>query len=167
MEFEFVIENLENGFLKVNIKEDGIWVSFDEVFGLLENDRNFRSQFINFLKSIELTAFNIECKPVNIENVNQAFEFIHILVDKGHHGTGTCIFRRQHQFLSVLIGPSKILSPLSQKTRPPCIGVCNNFFKRMPHVRVSVRVIDSCGDIKRVFSQNAFFLLSVESNPWC
>ena len=76
MEFEFVIENLENGFLKVNIKEDGIWVSFDEVFGLLENDRDFRSQFINFLKSIELTAFNIECKPVNIENVNQAFEFI-------------------------------------------------------------------------------------------
>jgi hypothetical protein len=76
MEFEFKIESLDNGFEKVNIKENGIWVSFDEVFGLLENNEEFRTQLVDVLKSTKAQAFNIECKPVNIENVNQAFEFV-------------------------------------------------------------------------------------------
>ncbi|MFY0674445.1 MAG: hypothetical protein JXQ87_13675 [Bacteroidia bacterium] len=76
MQFEFITTTINDSFLKVNIRESNIWVSFDEVFGLLENNSDFKKQLVDFLSSIEFSAYNIECKPVNIENVNQAFEIV-------------------------------------------------------------------------------------------
>lgn len=74
--WDLVLNPLDTDTQKVQIKDNGHYLGFDEVLGLLAQRTAFRDFFANALRAMPYEAFNMEWPPIDVENIGMPFEMV-------------------------------------------------------------------------------------------